>query len=230
MAIINGRGKVGIRRPSAALSIVTDGLKLYLDAGQPTSYPGSGTVWTDISGNGNNGTLTNGPTYSSTNGGSIVFDGVNDFVDIPSNIVLNQPKTLSVWYYTTISSQVGHLLSRSVANYEMYQFSDGKIYTYWGSTYQSSIVATITLNQWNNFTYVLSGNTEFVYKNGILLGSSNLVGTPSYTNTGNLNVGRRNAGTQYINGRISNTLIYNRALSATEVLQNYNALKSRFGL
>ena len=213
--------------------IVRNGLVLNLDAAKRDSYPKTGTVWTDLSGNGNNGTL-NGPggsgypSYNSANGGSIAFDGTDDYVNILSNSSLNQPKTLSVWYYTTISSQVGHLLSRSSNNYEMYQYSDGKIYTNWGFTYQTTVLPTVTLNQWNNFTYVLSGNTEFVYKNGTLLGSSNLVGTPSYTNTGNLNVGRRNTGVQYINGRISNTLIYNRALSSTEVLQNYNALKNRY--
>ena len=69
----------------AGPEVVEDGLVLALDAGNTKSYPGSGTTWTDLSGNGNNGTLTNGPTYSSSNGGSIVFDGVNDFVDISNS-------------------------------------------------------------------------------------------------------------------------------------------------
>ena len=61
--------------------IVTDGLVLLLDAGNTKSYPGTGTTWTDISRNGNNGTLTNGPTFDSANGGSLVFDGVDDYVN-----------------------------------------------------------------------------------------------------------------------------------------------------
>jgi len=69
--------------------IVTSGLVLALDAGNTKSYPGSGTVWTDLSGNGNTGTLTNGPTFNSSNGGSIVFDGVDDFVNIPYNTYWN---------------------------------------------------------------------------------------------------------------------------------------------
>jgi hypothetical protein len=60
-------------------SIVTDGLVLCLDAGNPKSYPGSGTTWTDLSGNGNNGTLVNGVGYSGDNLGSLSFDGVNDY-------------------------------------------------------------------------------------------------------------------------------------------------------
>ena len=65
-------------------TVVTNGLVLALDAADRNSYPGSGTAWTDISGRGNTGTLTNGPTYSSANGGSIVFDGTNDYVDCGS--------------------------------------------------------------------------------------------------------------------------------------------------
>ena len=160
-----------------------------------------------------------------------MFNGSNGYVDIPSNAILNQPKTLSVWYYTTSVSQVAVILSRGVENYDIYQFND-KMYTYWGSTFQSSVLPTITSNQWNNYTYVLSGNTEFVYKNGLLLGSANLGGSPSYANSGSLNIGRRPTGGTfyYTNGRISNAMIYNRALTATEVSKNYNALKGRYGL
>jgi len=66
--------------------VVTTGLQLYLDAGNASSYPGSGTTWTDLTVNGRNGTLTNGPTYSGTNGGSIVFDGTNDFVQCTGSL------------------------------------------------------------------------------------------------------------------------------------------------
>jgi hypothetical protein len=77
--VVSEVGRINFKTPTAS-SIVTNGLALYLDAGNASSYPGSGTNWTDLSSNGRNGTLTNGPTYSATNGGSIVFDGTNDFV------------------------------------------------------------------------------------------------------------------------------------------------------
>ena len=71
---------LGARKTNNSKQIVRSGLVLHLDAARPASYPGSGTTWTDLSGQGNNGTLTNGPTYSSANGGSIVLDGTNDDV------------------------------------------------------------------------------------------------------------------------------------------------------
>ena len=78
--------------------IVTDGLVLNLDAGNPQSYPGSGTTWTDLSGNGNNGTLLNGVGYDSDNGGSLVFDGSNDYVTTPLFGDSTTNRTFSVWY------------------------------------------------------------------------------------------------------------------------------------
>jgi len=94
--------------------IITDGLVLCLDAGNPKSYPGSGTTWTDLSGNGNNGTLTNGPTYNSGNLGSLVFDGVNDYVNL-GDLDLPAPFTLSIWFKgnTTQSQQYCGLLNKS---------------------------------------------------------------------------------------------------------------------
>jgi hypothetical protein len=81
--------------------IVTDGLVLYLDAANPKSYPGTGTAWNDISRGGNNGTLVNGPTFDSTNGGSIVFDGVNDYGinNTPNLPTGNITATICAWVY-----------------------------------------------------------------------------------------------------------------------------------
>ena len=79
--------------------IVTDGLILYLDAANTKSYISGSTDWYDLTTYNNDGTLTNGPTFSSTNGGSIVFDGVNDYVQVNNSDILNptQTITLSVW-------------------------------------------------------------------------------------------------------------------------------------
>jgi hypothetical protein len=210
--------------------IVTDGLVLYLDAANTRSYPGSGTTWTDLSRSGNNGSLINGPTFNSGNGGSIVFDGSNDYVSVSSSTSLNEPKTIESWIYVT-SQQTAMILSRGIGNYELYTFTDGFVYTYWGNAFNASINnPSVTLNVWNQFCFTLSGTTETVYKNGSLIGSRTLNATPSYSNTGNLDIARRNTNTLYLNGRIPNIKIYNRALSATEILQNYNATKTRFGL
>jgi hypothetical protein len=94
--------------------IITDGLVLYLDAANTRSYPGSGTVWSDLSRGGNNGTLRNGPTFNSGNGGSIVFDGVNDYASFPNNTNLdNQKITMENWVYPTITlSQQGFIFEK----------------------------------------------------------------------------------------------------------------------
>ena len=210
--------------------IVTDGLVLYLDAANTRSYPGTGTTWSDLSRGGNNGTLINGPTFNGANGGSIVFDGSNDYANVVSATSLNEPKTIETWIYIT-SQQTSMIISRGIGNYELYTFADGFVYTYWGTAFNASINnPSITLNTWNQFCFTLSGTTETVYKNGNLIGPRTLNATPSYSNTGDLNLARRDTNTLYFNGRLGNIKFYNRALTAAEIRQNYNATKTRFGL
>ena len=99
-------------------SIVRNGLVLYLDAANPKSYPGSGTTWKDLSGNGNNGTLVNGPTFNSANGGSIVFDGTNDYV-ITTNLLnptTNPNESVFVWFNPTAAGQIVSELGQATIN------------------------------------------------------------------------------------------------------------------
>ena len=124
-------------------SIVTDGLVLYLDAGNYLSYPGSGTTWTDLSSGGSNGTLTNGPTYSPDNAGSIVFDGVDDYAAVSCNLSTFSSLTVSI--YTYIKSQA-NIQSRLFSN----RTSSGVGLAIW--------VATSTLNARLNGTKITSGN------------------------------------------------------------------------
>jgi hypothetical protein len=210
--------------------VITDGLVLFLDAGNNRSYSGTGTTWTDLSSTAITGSLTNGPTFSSANGGSLVFDGTNDYVDITSSTHLNQPLTMEAWI--NINTQhSGMILSRGTGNYEMYTFTDGIIYTYWGDAYNTTINnPSITTGSWNQFCFSLSGTTENVYKNGVFIGSRTLNTSPVYTNTGNLNLGRRNSGTTYFSGSIGFIKLYNRVLSSDEVLQNYESTRERFNL
>ncbi len=81
--------------------VVKDGLVVCLDAGNPKSYPGTGNTWYDLTINGNNGTLTNGPTFSSINGGGIVFDGINDYVSVGNLGSFYAQGTISYWMYST---------------------------------------------------------------------------------------------------------------------------------
>ena len=97
-------------------SIVTDGLVLCVDAANTKSYPGSGTTWTDISSKGNNGTLTNGPTFSSGNGGAIVFDGTNDYVDFGSQVANLSTSTISFWIKLQNNDSRNYVIQSYTAN------------------------------------------------------------------------------------------------------------------
>ena len=136
--------------------IVTDGLVLALDAGNTKSYPGSGTIWYDRA-SANTGTLTNGPTYSSGNGGSIVFDGVNDFINCGSGLALSGSWTLCAFAKPTAVSRTGILLQRSgdvntgyLQNYGIYQQNNNKFYcgTSADSYKFASSTTTVTSNTW----------------------------------------------------------------------------------
>jgi predicted outer membrane repeat protein len=228
--------------------IITNGLVLYLDAANRNSYPGSGTTWTDLSGNNNNFTLVNGPTFSSGNMGSILFDGTNDYVDAVNTGTTfqfaNVTFTVSLWIKTT-SSTGGVIISKgataSTAGW-LFQFdSSGTVSgTTKGSdgtnTYNRTSTATVNNNIWRNIvsvyttnTTTLGSNTISIYIDGVLSNGTGTLGGAVYaTTTDTIQIGRRPTGA-YWSGSVSNIQIYNRALSATEVLQNYNATKSRFG-
>jgi hypothetical protein len=211
-------------------NIITNGLVLSLDAANIKSYPGSGTVWRDLSGNGNNGTLS-GSIYSSVNGGSIVFDGINDFISIPS--ITWTPTAFTVNWFTlgnTVSNFNQNIFATNGWNAFVFH-TDGQ-----GSIYVGTDVATrltpsnipnntYVLNVYQNFTFTYGNGIGSLFKNSILLASKSMTAPVAWTG---FNIGSDTINT--INGRIANTQIYNRALSSDEVLQNYNATKGRFGL
>ena len=212
--------------------IVTNGMVLYLDASNTRSYPGSGTTWNDLSGNGNNGTLTNGPTFSTANMGSIVFDGTNDYV-IASNSLLSHGTsdwTYSTWLKFNGTPSLGTIFENGYWNNSLLvRFETSVITIYSMSTYWGNFTLSPTLGLWYKLDFFRNGNTLYFYLNGKL--SQSISFTADIQPTSNILIGSsQHAANQCFNGNISQFLIYNRALSATEVLQNYNATKSRFGL
>lgn len=226
-------------------NVVTDGLVLALDAANTKSYPGSGTTWRDISGNGNNGTLTNGPTFSSDNGGSIVFDNVNDYVNLgtPSTLAgLQVPLTISLWAKipTTDSYDVLYSAYGSTINSRLYSMLrlDSGTFRYFTSTSNGSFQQYGTLvpltNIWNFYAVTVSGTlssaslTMYLNKLSQSFSLSALSTTPDLTVP--IRIGANGNGTEPWNGNIAICSVYNRSLSASEILQNYNAQKSRFGL
>lgn len=229
-------------------SLVLPGLVLCLDAGNTKSYPGSGTTWTDISGNGNNGTLTNGPTYSSVNGGSIVFDGVNDYgyIDYSASLAPTSAISSGGWiYYSNWTTSEGNIFSKLQSGGYALQHSSIGVNVYFlvrlGGAYQSSSFNKSLMNSgWNHIYGTFDGRYIRMYLNG------NAVGTPydygsvasiEYAANNNLAICVDAAGGSSnsvegpgTNATISNIQIYNRALSATEIQQNFNALRSRFSI
>jgi hypothetical protein len=216
--------------------IVTNGLVLALDAAKRDSYPGTGTTWNDISGNRNNGTLTNGPTFNSADGGSIVFDGVDDRVNLTSSPNLTNNFSISIWTRITTSTP-GHMFGFYVSS---------SPFNGWALACSFNPVNSGTLNFWDGTAWRNSGinisdsllryitvtinNTDLIsfYINGVFNISVQGSNIPLYV--GNKTIGSRSDGLTPLKGNIYNTQLYNRVLSSTEILQNFNATKGRYGL
>lgn len=230
---------------SGGPNVVVDGLVLSLDAANTKSYPGSGTTWTDLSRSGNNGTLTNGPTFNSGNGGSIVFDGTNDYVGRNTALNTGQNFTVNAWIFPTL---LGTTRRAIIGNSYNYSGRNGWFFSTGGgginNTFFLSLgnddraivapVNTLSTNTWQYVSAVVtnSGGTITLYKNGQTVATSTgSTSTITYT-TPQFNIGFRdiNGTTDPYTGNISQTTIYNRALSLIEIQQNYNATRARFGL
>ena len=227
-------------------SIVTDGLVLCLDAANPRSYPLSGNTWYDLSGNGNHGNLANSPTFNTDNGGNLLFDGVNDYVNIPQKSIYefanSDPFSLHVWFKATIeSSGYGAPITHALNGGRGYYFNitgNGTFYfDYWdGSLFRGLVGSSgsISMNVWTHVIATSASNSHTdmkLYKNGTLTSYSYRgTSTPNTINYNGvpLRVGSRGDGT-YFSGNIAQALIYNRALSADEVRRNYNATRGRYG-
>lgn len=211
--------------------IVIDGLVFYVDAGNSNSYPGSGTTWTDLVGS-NDGTLTNGPTYNSANGGSIVFDGVNDYGVLPNTSSLSvgaEDFTFVGWIYplswpSNTWSPV--YVTGAVGGIWIGQDSSNRFVLRAYSV--ANFIQTTTLpatNSWTQIAITRIGSTVSLYYNASL----QLTSTTSHNFVQNSTYIANDGGSSYFNGQIGNISLYKgRGLTSQEILQNYNALKSRF--
>ena len=231
--------------------IVTDGLVLCLDAADRNSYPGTGTTWTDLSGNGNNGTLTNSPSYSNINKGTMVLDGSDDYIITPTNAFPsgNVPIAIEAWfrwfgngssnvdvifaYGPDNNSRACPIIGVDSSNYAVLEFGNAS-----GLVTSSS---TISSNTWYHMLTTYDTSTTKLYLNSVVQNTTNFTTANIQTsgsngnyagigcffsNFGNIVSSPRRYGT--FNGNIAGVKLYNRALSATEVAQNYNATKGRF--
>ena len=215
--------------------VVTSGLVLALDAADKNSYPGSGTTWFDVSGNNNGGTLTNGPTFSSNNGGCISFDATDDFVSIASSTTFNFGTgdfTLETWIYPESFATYLHMIQMPDQGTFALKanINNGEIYFYNPSftTYGDTPNWVLVLNKWNYVAMTRVSSVAYTYLNGESKGSKSGF-TLSFTNNV-VKIHGGNGGGEFAQCKIATTKIYNKGLSASEILQNYNAQKSRFGL
>jgi hypothetical protein len=228
--------------------IVTNGLVLNVDAGFTPSYSRSGTTWYDLSLSGNNGTLTNGPTFNSSNGGGIVFDGVDDYVPTPNPISNNSDFTINFWmYYLGGNSTVGLISTWNTSwqgvGISFSNFNNNNVWSLrsWanngaGGGMNWGVLDNLK-NVWSNITltFTNSNGTQRGYINGMFQNSESNKNNLNHDTTlqiarGGLSDSQQLQLYPYVNTILSNLQIYNRALTAAEVSQNYNAQKGRFGL
>ena len=223
-------------------NIVTNGLVLYLDAANYLSYTSGSTTWRDLSSNNLSGSLVNGPTFSSANGGSIVFDGVNDYISIPDNSVLDFTGSVNltseVWIkfnqYKDISFVNAKGDGSGIVNNYNYFFIGTNTAFYFrfsdGTTSQSSPAigpSTLPTGFWGYVVGVLDTSAIRLYLNGKEIGTATVRTINPKANTNPFHI---STPSYSLDGSVAISRVYNRALSASEVLQNYNATKGRFGL
>jgi hypothetical protein len=210
--------------------IVANGLIFNIDAAQLRSYPTTGTTWTDLSGSNFNGTLNNTPTFSSTNGGIFNFDGTNEnvtFTTAPSVTI----GSANIWFKTSNAGTSFRCLIARGSSWGIF-LSDNILITYdWGNFATRSTGINVANGTWQNVSLTFSqtigtpSNNAIIYLNG----SAVLTTTIKFSSSQAFQIASQ-VSTQFFTGDIANAQVYNRVLTATEVLQNYNAVKSRFGL
>jgi Concanavalin A-like lectin/glucanases superfamily len=239
---------------SAGPDIVEDGLVLHLDAGSKRSYPGTGTTWTDLSGQGNVGTFVNNTVFNSANLGSVSFDGSGDYVDIPNNSSFSFGTgdfTVEAWVYIAGNSPLSNDSQRNatIATNLNGSSRSGWLFYIGGDSsttgisfaFQNRINSSqyngfgagvaIEQNRWHNLIASRQGTLTKLFFNGELVASGTLL-YQNITSANPLTIGQMNwSGYSYdLNGRVSNLKIYNRALTENEVKQNYNALRGRYSI
>jgi len=224
-------------------NVVTNGLVLALDAANPKSYVSGSSTWNDLSGNNNSGSLVNGPTFSSANNGSIIFDGSNDYIPLTTQLFYNiaNPEFTLSFVCKPNTLILRRLYSEGSSNLSRIFFglnSSGVIDLGIGdSTLQDGTIIPspnliLTVNEWVSLTVTNKNDTTVFYKNGVVWSTrTHFIQSSSPIVIGESRIGRQYGGFgEYFSGNIASTQIYNRALTASEVLQNYNALKSRYNL
>ncbi len=220
-------------------NIITDGLVLCVDAADKKSYSGSGTAWSDRSGNNNHGTLQNSPTFDSANGGSINFDSSNDRVAISNSTSLNPTTGLTIEAWANFdANSPDFIFEKGSVNTQYSLFSHGtdimfRTFHDADSGYTNTSVTKstyITNGQWHHIVGSWDGSNKRIFIDSNLVKTATKTGVLTTTSL-DAAIGTFGTSTGYpFGGKIAKVGIYNRGLTASEVLLNFNATKSRFGL
>ena len=223
---------------SGGPDMIQDGLVLALDAADRNSYPGTGTVWSDVGGN-NSGTLVNSPTFNSANGGSIAFNGSTNYGRVQNFNSLNiqGPGTISYWgSFSDLGSVsvVRNSLSLTLGTPSTSALQIGTINAQ-GAVWKTGGAVllsynTPTINAITQWSLTFNNTALQMYINGVLTNSTNSAASLTGTSTDFYLASFSTAPDEPFAGTIYSVSAYNRVLSATEIAQNYNATKSRFGL
>lgn len=222
-------------------SVVRSGLVVHLDAANKKSYPGTGTSWNDLSNNGNNATLVNGVTYNIANKGNMVFNGTSNYASVPTAPSLS---TLTSFTFSMI------LKFNSILGFQAFLHNKNGVwngstgfYYEWrpatksfmligsggSNTIDSATISNITASTIQQIDVVVSGTTVSHYYNGALLNSGNMA-SQIVANTNDLYLYAFYNNASFVNANIYTSMLYNRALTAIEILQNFNALRGRYGI
>lgn len=215
--------------------ITLNGLVLWLDASVGDSYPAGGNIWKDLSNSKFNGTLVNNPIYSSANNGSLVFNGVNNFVQVTGSSTVSSA-TFIAWILRNGSQDLydGIIYSRSASTNGMSIANANQLGYTWNNeanTYNWASSLTVPNLNWCMCAISISSTSATAYvcqSTGITSAINNV--SHASTTIDNIKIGQDDFGSRWFTGNIAQCLIYNRALTSIEILQNFNATKSRFGL
>ncbi len=219
--------------------VVVDGLVLSLDAGNPSSYPGSGSIWTDLI-DAKTFTLYNSPSYSSANGGYLSFSPASSqYAASSTSLSSLSTWSVEVWHYYdgTNTGTFPTIVTETYPGSGSINFNLGKIFGgsnqvesgFFNGSWRVTSAYTLTANNWYQIVGTYDGTTNKLYVNNTLVASSTFTGTPTSSQNG-IRLMRRWDLEDYWGGRLSILRIYNRSLSSTEVVQNFNVNKTRFSL
>jgi hypothetical protein len=227
--------------------VVDGSLMVWLDAGQPSSYSGSGATWTDLSGNGKNYTLSNGPTFNSgaknTTGGTLTFTTASSQYATSASSLFNSTTyntvTMNIWVYPTSSGNIiqidGQAALATGYHASAIEITAAGVISFglWtGSAVTTIATSTQSLNAWYNLVITYNGTTATAYVNGASVGSSNITWSAPGTSTFMALMAAESTGmgtNAYTSGNLGAFMVYNRSLTVDEVTSNYNALRRRYG-